>query len=226
MEIQRNITAINRRVANRQPGDIKYLVVHYVGSVSTAYNNTAYFKSINHQASAHYFVDETSVWQCVEDKDIAWHCGAEIGQSYKHAECRNENSIGVELCCKQTSASRWYFEPETKRNAIWLLTYLVNRYGLTEGQILRHYDVTGKNCPAPFVDNWYDWRDFKAAIFAAEREDEMKEVTDNMKVALDALAGAGIVTKASWENKLGETASLGEIMQLLAAVKQVGPWKK
>jgi hypothetical protein len=67
---------------------------------------------------------------------------------------------------------------------------------------------------------------FHGLGLAWKEEEEVKEITDNMKVALNALADAGVVTKASWEGKLGETASIGEIMQLLAAVKQVGPWKK
>ena len=50
-------------------------------------------------ASAHYFVGhgpEPEIWESVPEADTAWHCGTTRG--YKHPECRNANSIGVELC--------------------------------------------------------------------------------------------------------------------------------
>ena len=59
-------------------------------------------------ASAHYFVDENSVYQSVEDKNIAWHCGA---KKYKHSTCRN--SIGVELCSRKDSNGNYYFKDKT-----------------------------------------------------------------------------------------------------------------
>lgn len=74
-------------------GRIKYIVIHYVGALGGAEANCKYYASKYLGASAHYFVGfNGEVWQSVEDEDIAWHCGA---SSYKHAECRNSNSIGM-----------------------------------------------------------------------------------------------------------------------------------
>lgn len=74
-------------------GRIKYIVIHYVGALGGAEANCKYYASKYLGASAHYFVGfNGEVWQSVEDEDIAWHCGA---SSYKHAECRNSNSIGT-----------------------------------------------------------------------------------------------------------------------------------
>lgn len=79
-------------------GRIKYIVIHYVGALGGAEANCKYYASKYLGASAHYFVGfNGEVWQSVEDEDIAWHCGA---SSYKHAECRNSNSIGIEMCVR------------------------------------------------------------------------------------------------------------------------------
>ena len=95
---------------------IRYLVIHYTGAPGTARNNGAYFaRRGDIGASAHYFVDAQDIVQSVPDSSRAWHCGA---ASYRHPECRNDNSIGVELCCYQDASGRWHFDPVTVDNAV------------------------------------------------------------------------------------------------------------
>ena len=61
---------------------IQYIVIHYTSNKGdTAKNNADYFAREVTKTSAHYFVDENSVWQSVLDTDTAWHCGA---KTYKH----------------------------------------------------------------------------------------------------------------------------------------------
>ena len=60
-----------------------------------AYNNPVYSKSVNRQASAHYFIDNGEViWQCVELKDGAWS----VGDSWSRNGANNRNSINIEVC--------------------------------------------------------------------------------------------------------------------------------
>ena len=110
------------------------------------------------------------VWQCVEDANIAWHCGA---SSYKHAECRNANSIGIEMCVRKKNTKSmgatdkdWYFEDATVEAAAELTRYLMNKYGVPASHVIRHYDVTGKICPNPYVYNTsaHTWDEFKRKI--------------------------------------------------------------
>ena len=78
---------------------VNNIVVHYTANDGdTARNNGNYFSQPNRNASAHYFVDENEIIQSVKDTDTAWHCGA---KSYKHELCRNDNSIGIEMCSGQ-----------------------------------------------------------------------------------------------------------------------------
>ena len=173
LPIQKNLTTINRTV--KASRDIKYIVVHYTSNVKdTAYNNTKYFKSEYRGSSAHYFVDENSIWQCVADKDVAWHCGA---KKYYHAECRNANSIGVEMC---SSVSR---NSEVENNTAELVRYLMDKYNIGIDHVVRHYDVTMKACPAPLVDN-SQWIDFKSKIINGS-DDEMTEAEKAKMQAID-----------------------------------------
>ena len=65
----------------------------------------------------------------MEDQNIAWHCGA---SSYKHLECRNANSIGIEMCVRKRGTQTlgatdrdWYFENKTVQSIIELVRYLM-----------------------------------------------------------------------------------------------------
>lgn len=146
-------------------GDIKYIVIHYTANNGdTAKNNADYFaKNKNLSSSAHYFVDENCVWQSVKDTDTAWHCGA---KSYKHSHCRNDNSIGIELCSRKDSNGNYYFKDETIKNAADLAKSLMAKYNIPSANVIRHYDVTGKLCPAPMVNNASLWNNFKGMISA------------------------------------------------------------
>ena len=70
MKIIKDLTEVNYTKGNQKQN--KYIVVHYTGNVGdTAKNNAVYFKYINRNASAHYFVDENEIYQVVEDDNIA-----------------------------------------------------------------------------------------------------------------------------------------------------------
>ena len=150
---------------------IKYIVIHYVGATGGAEANCRYYASKYIGASAHYYVGfGGEIWQSVEDGDIAWHCGA---KAYRHPKCRNSNSIGIELCVRnkgsQAADSRdWYFEEATVTAATMLTRELMEKYGVPADRVIRHYDVTGKICPNPYVYNHtaHTWEAFKAALTA------------------------------------------------------------
>ena len=141
---------------------IKYIVVHYTANNGdTARNNGNYFSQSNRNASAHYFVDENEIIQSVKDTDTAWHCGA---KSYKHELCRNDNSIGIEMCSEKDDKGQYYINQATQNRTIRLIKVLMKQYNIPVENVLRHYDVTGKLCPEPFVRNQVQWLDFKKRI--------------------------------------------------------------
>ena len=142
---------------------IQFLVIHYTANNGDlAKSNCNYFKSPNRNASAHYFVDEKEIWQSVEDNDMAWHCGT--SGKYYHSKCRNDNAIGIELCSEKDSKGNYYFTNETINNAIGLVKVLMEKYNIPIENVVRHYDVTHKNCPAPFVNNNTAWDNFKDSL--------------------------------------------------------------
>ena len=187
--VQKKITLVNRTIASNR--SIEWIVIHYVGEASSAKNNVDYFYDEDLGRSAHYFVDNNEIWQCVEDKDIAWHCGAEV---YYNA-CRNNNSIGIEMCCKRDEEGNLYIDTPTIANTVELVRSLMKKYNININNIVRHYDVTRKNCPMPFVTEEFLWNNFKRRLV----DMDFTNVTD----ALDYLVETGRITNREyWEKAI------------------------
>ena len=195
VKIQKKLTPYNFTLMSKKQN--LYIVVHYVGAVSTAKNNATYYASQRLGSSAHYFVDETSIWQSVEDSDRAWHCGGGLqgknGHTL-HGICTNANSIGIEMCVKKTPSGEWYFEPETVKNTVDLVKMLMDKHNIPIERVVRHFDVTGKNCPAPYVDE-AKWNEFKSKISAVEGELTMSQY-EELKKEIDGLKAENEVLKA------------------------------
>ena len=174
MEIKEMLANAGNYTKGRKQA-VQYIVVHYTANNGDrAESNGKYFQQPNRNASAHYFVDENDVVQSVKDSDTAWHCGA---KSYKHDKCRNDNSIGVEMCSEKDSSGLYYINEATQKKALEVVKWLMEKYGVPLENVLRHYDVTGKLCPEPFVRNQVQWQDFKEKL---SKQTEQKEEETEM----------------------------------------------
>ena len=190
----------NYRAGRTQP--VRYIVMHYTANNGdTARNNCDYYHRVGGlQASAHYFCDEHGAMQSVREGDTAWHCGA---RAYWHPECRNGNSIGIEMCSRKRADGSYYIKPETVANAAALAKDIMQRYGIDTDHVLRHYDVTGKRCPMPWVDDPAQWVAFKDMLTpkntTTDEEDEddmvrynkLEDVPDWAQDTVRALMDAG-----------------------------------
>ena len=163
ISIDRSKPASYTNYSNANGRTVEYIVFHYTGNnKDSAWGNANWFQGANRDASAHYFVDDEDIFQCVDICDTAWHCGA---YTYYHASCRNANSIGIEMCC----SGNYKVSATTKENAAQLGAALCKYLGITDVDkyIVRHYDVSHKKCPAQMAgENNAEWNEFKARIKA------------------------------------------------------------
>ena len=191
-------------VGNYQPGrtqPIQYIVVHYTANKGdTAQNNLDYFARVKTGTGAHYFVDENEVCQSVKDTDVAWHCGSDHPA---HPYCRNANSMGVEMCDSVGAVPA-----ATMARTAALVRELMGRYNIPADHVLRHYDVTGKRCPAPWVDSPREWAAFKAML---EEDDDMltQEQFNAMAEAWLAQRGGQPLTQAWQKDGLEKAVAAG-----------------
>lgn len=59
----------------------------------------------------------------------------------------NCRSIDIEII----SAGEDFSETEIAK-AAWLTQRLQEKYGIPDANVIRHYDVAGKRCPAPYIE--------------------------------------------------------------------------
>lgn len=135
---------------------VNTVVVHYTGTNASAHNNLLYFSRNSAGASAHYFIDrDGALCQSVSESDTAWHAG-----NWQ----TNQHSVGIEC----VSAGEDFTEAQVATLGE-LVRDLMARYGIPEGSVIRHYDVTGKLCPAPYVDA-SKWAALKSRILGGSAE--------------------------------------------------------
>ena len=145
----------NNYGAKRSTSNIKYIVIHYTANDGdTDEGNANYFASRIIKASAHYFVDDDSVTQSVPDNYVAWSVGGTkysncktTGGGKYYTKCTNSNSISIELCDTKKDG-KIYPTKKTIENAIELTRKLMKKYNIPSTNVIRHFDVTGKTCPA------------------------------------------------------------------------------
>lgn len=173
----------------RRSADIEYIVIHYTSNVGdTARNNAIYFRDNAVTASAHYFVSDDSIYQCVRDIYPAYAVGiGSMKRPYKnmpmYGKIRNANSISIELCGSKTGSEA---SEETKRTAAIITAELLHKYNLKPDRVYRHYDVTGKECPRWAVTDPTKWLDFLMLVsnyyHGKETTDDMKDTPENYSV--------------------------------------------
>ena len=168
--LKEQLAASGNYGGSRNASQIRYLVYHYTGNDGDkAANNAKYFQNNIVKASAHYFVDDTTVWRSVPDLKVAWSVG---GSKYANADktgggtmygiITNTNSISIEMC--DTIRNGVYQASEaTLVNAAELGRELMEKYGIPIENVYRHFDVTGKHCPSYLV-NAQKWAEFKKRL--------------------------------------------------------------
>lgn len=169
--LKTNIANSKNYGGSRKTSKIKYIVIHYTANDGdTDESNAKYFKNNIVKASAHYFVDDDSVTQSVHDNYVAWHCGGKRYSDYKktggakyYNKCTNTNSLGIELCDTKKDG-KYGFTDKTIKNAVALVKDKMSQYNVSADKVIRHFDVTGKVCPKPFVDDSKAWNEFKEML--------------------------------------------------------------
>ena len=140
------------------------IVIHYTANPgSSAMANRDYFEGLKDahttKASSHFIVGlEGEVVQCIPTTEIAYA-----------SNDRNGDTISIE-CCHPDETGK--FNEATYKSLVQLSAWLCEKFSLTEEDVIRHYDITGKICPKYFVENEDAWKQVKC---------DVKAVLDNAK---------------------------------------------
>ena len=143
-----------------RPGEnvesVDYVVIHYLANPkTTAQQNHDYFESLKDlqvvSMSANFIVGlEGEIIECVPPGEIAYASNS-----------MNHLSVSIENCHLDTTGR---FTENTYQSLVHLTAWLVDKYGLDRDHIIRHYDVTGKECPLYYVEHEDKWEEFKGDV--------------------------------------------------------------
>lgn len=136
-----------------QSDKIENIVIHYTANPgTTAIQNRNYFEGLKDsketRASSHFIVGlEGEIIQCVPTWEIAYASNE-----------RNADTVSIETCHRTRDGS---YTEATYASLVQLTAWLCEKFDLTEEDVIRHYDITEKNCPKYFVENEDAWKEFK-----------------------------------------------------------------
>lgn len=133
---------------------VSSIVIHYVGNPgTTAEQNWAWYENPESNVSSHFLVGlEGEVIQCLPLDEMS----SATGQ-------RNIDTISIEVCHPDDTGE---FNRKTYKTLVKLTAWLVRRHGLETADVIRHYDVTGKECPRYYVRNEEAWLEFREDVAA------------------------------------------------------------
>ena len=139
--------------------DIRNIVIHYVGNPgTTAQQNHDWYENPQSEVSSHFLIGlEGEIIQCIPLD--------EFSSATNH---RNKDTISVEVCHPDESGR---FNDAAYSSLVRLTVWLLENTGLKPEDVIRHYDVIGKECPRYFVRNEDSWRLFLQDVDAALRKE-------------------------------------------------------
>ena len=141
---------------------INDIVIHYVGNPrTTAQQNRDYYNQQDSDVCSHFVVGmDGEIIMCVP-----------LTEKSASSNDRNKDTISIEVCHPDVTGE---FTDESYQSLIKLVNWLRATFNLSTDHVIRHYEVTGKECPMYYVKNPEKWDQFKADLKTAE---EGKEVT-------------------------------------------------
>lgn len=145
---------------------VREIVVHYVANPGTsARQNLNYFNSLKDQtgdkkvsASSHFMIGlQGEVLQGIPISEMA----------YATSKKKNVDTVSIE-CCHPDEIGK--FTEPTYDSLVKLTAWLCKSLGLTEKNVIRHYDATGKDCPRYFVAHEDEWENFLKEVGEARKK--------------------------------------------------------
>jgi N-acetylmuramoyl-L-alanine amidase len=144
--------------SGRKLEGIENIVIHYVANPgSTAQQNHDWYANPESEVSSHFLIGlEGEVIQCIPLD--------EFSAASNH---RNKDTISIEVCHPDETGK---FSDASYSALVKLTAWLLNESGLMPQDVIRHYDITGKDCPRYFVQHEDSWLTFLEDVALALKE--------------------------------------------------------
>jgi len=134
---------------------VRNIVIHYVGNPgTTAQQNRDYYARRSSEVSSHFVIGlKGEVIQCIP-----------LHEKSSASNHRNKDTISIEVCHPDESGK---FTDASYQSLVKLTAWLLDVCDLDSNDVIRHYDITGKQCPLYFVTHEDAWKKFLQAVDGA-----------------------------------------------------------
>ena len=131
---------------------VRNIVIHYVGNPgTTAQQNRDYYASRSSDVSSHFVIGlKGEIIQCIP-----------LHEKSSASNHRNKDTISIEVCHPDESGK---FTDASYQSLIKLTAWLLDVCDLNSDDVIRHYDITGKQCPLYYVTHEDAWKVFLKEI--------------------------------------------------------------
>ena len=131
---------------------VRNIVIHYVGNPgSTAQQNRDYYANPSSEVSSHFVIGlKGEIIQCIP-----------LHEKSSASNHRNKDTISIEVCHPDESGK---FTDASYQSLVKLTAWLLDICDLDSDDVIRHYDITGKQCPLYFVTHEDAWEQFKKDV--------------------------------------------------------------
>ncbi|WP_242829170.1 peptidoglycan recognition protein family protein [Butyrivibrio sp. AD3002] len=128
---------------------INDIVIHYVGNPgTTAQQNRDFFNHEDSNVCSHFVVGmEGEIIMCLP-----------LNERSAASNDRNHDTISIEVSHPDDTGK---FTDASYESFLKLTRWLMKEFGLKKNHVIRHYDVTGKECPRYFVTHEDAWEKFR-----------------------------------------------------------------
>ncbi|QFJ55446.1 N-acetylmuramoyl-L-alanine amidase family protein [Pseudobutyrivibrio xylanivorans] len=131
---------------------VNNIVIHYVGNPgTTAQQNRDYYNHEDSNVCSHFVVGlDGGIILCVP-----------LYERSAASNHRNHDTISIEVCHPDESGK---FTDASYASLVKLTDWLLHEFDMKPQDVIRHYDVTGKECPMYYVKNPEAWEKFKEEL--------------------------------------------------------------
>ena len=134
---------------------VRNIVIHYVANPgTTAQQNRDYYASRSSDVSSHFVIGlKGEIIQCIP-----------LHEKSSASNHRNKDTISIEVCHPDESGK---FTDASYQSLVKLTAWLLDVCDLDSDDVIRHYDITGKQCPLYFVTHEDAWKKFLQVVDGA-----------------------------------------------------------
>lgn len=167
------------------PDGVKGITIHNTEDLENVYDDAEQYARATWPnqnmgtARVHYYIDDVSCWQLLDETEIGWHAGTgTFGAG-------NRDTISIEIIMDGSGSEA---DRAAEERGALLAAVLLNRYGFGCDRLHTHREWNGKQCPLFLLPHWEAFRvKVSGYLNTIKEEEEAMGILAEVNVMRDKL---------------------------------------